>query len=275
MADQSDVETALADLAVGVLYPGGLAAPSLLGMACLVYRGWPDGQALERDLAAGMVHVSVFPASGEQRNTTRWAEEFSPLATVAPSLSIGVAGNVATIGGRADPGQLVGLLVDNMAVVHRTRAGDTPAMVAAVLAADIRTRRVAVLDGAHVTVPGAGRMIGRVVADQAVLGETRRQRAGFRLSCWCADPVTRDAVAGAIDAAMSLRNFIGLADGMQGRLRHVSTSVFDEGRKAGIFRRDLVYDVEYATTALTKLPSMIFGDVTVSPGGGGTQSLLG
>jgi hypothetical protein len=28
-----------------------------------------------------------------------------------------------------------------------------------------------------------------------------------------------------------------------------------------VYRRDLVYDVEYATTAVSMLPAMLFGDV--------------
>ena len=42
-----------------------------------------------------------------------------------------------------------------------------------------------------------------------------------------------------------------------------------------LYRRDLVYSVEYATTVSVTMPSMIFGDATMSPRGPGVaRSLL-
>lgn len=276
MADQSDVETALAKLVGAVLYPQGAAAPSILGRVCRIYRGWPNAAALDADLAAGRVNVTVFQTAQPQRNTTRWPDEYVVTVPVVPTLTVAIAANVATFGGTAGPGQVAGLLVDNLAVVHRTEANDTPALVAAVLASQIRTQRIALLSGTSVTVPDAGQLIGRVVADQLVRQATRRQLQGFRITCWCPDPATRDLAAGSIDAALSGQVFIVLPDGTSGRLRFLSSNVFDQSQDAALYRRDLVYTVEYATTVSATLPSMIFGDVTISPVGTGvTQSLLG
>jgi hypothetical protein len=275
MADQSDVETALADLASAALYPQGVLAPSAVGAVCRIYRGWPNSAALDADMAAGMVHVTVFPAAQAQRNTTRWPAECAPLQVISPTLTIAVAGEAVTLGGTADQGQVAGILADNMAVVHRTVAGDTPELVAAVLTARLRTERVVTVAGAQVIVPGAFRLIGRVVADQKTLMETRRQVAGFRLSCWCPDPATRDSVATLIDSALSMQTFIALADGTQARLRYLSGATLDESQNTGLYRRDLVYEVEYATTAMLVQPSMIFGDATLTRGTDSvTQSFL-
>ena len=41
MADQADVETALAAIVANALYPKGTAAPSAVGCTCRVYRGLP------------------------------------------------------------------------------------------------------------------------------------------------------------------------------------------------------------------------------------------
>ena len=276
MADQADVETVLAGLVSGVLYPQGVTAPSVLGVVCRVYRGWPNSAALDADLAAGVVNVTVFPQAGHERNTTRWPDECQVPAWVSPTLTVSVNGVTATFAGAAGLGQVAGLLVDGVAVVHRLVANDTPASVAAVLASRIRTQRVALLSGASVTVPGAGLLVGRVVADQTVQRQTRRQIQEFRLSCWCPDPATRDAAAGAIDAALSAMDFVALPDGLAGRLRFVSSAVFDQSEDAALYRRDLVYSVEYATTTSLVLPSMIFGDSTVAPDGGGiVQGRLG
>jgi hypothetical protein len=275
MADQSDVETALAQLVAGIFYPQGTTAPSILGRVCRIYRGWPNAAALDADLAAGIVNVTVFPALQRQRNTTRWPDEFLVIARVVPALTVVTAGITATFGGTAGAGQVAGLLVDNFAVVHRTEVGDTPELVAAILATQIRTQRIATLLGAGVTIPGASRVIGRVVADQTVQRTTRRQHQGFRITFWCPDPTSRDLSAGTIDAALSEQNFILLSDGTAGRLRFMSSTVSDQSQDAALYRRDLVYGVDYATTVPATLPSMIFGDTMISPNDSGVmQSLL-
>jgi hypothetical protein len=269
MADLSDVETALTDAIAGALYPQGAGAASMLGTVVRVYRGWPAAAALEADLAGGIVNVSVFPEPGHQRNTTRWRDEVDFLAAVTPTLGIAVSGMDVTLSGSADLGQLVGILADRQAVVHRTAAGDTPAGVAAVLAAQLRTQRIALVSGTTVTVPGAALLVGRVFADQPALWLTRRQEQRFRISFWCPDPATRDAVTAAVDAALSTRIWLALADATSGRLRYAGTTVFDQSQDAGLYRRDLVYNVEYATTLAENLPRMMFGDFRIDPNGAG------
>ena len=276
MADLSDIETALVQTIGGVLYPQGSTAPSVVGVLCRIYRGWPNAAGLDADLAAGYVNVTVFPEARVQENTTRWPSEFETTGASVPDLTISVRGTSATVTGSARLGQVAGILCDNVAVVHRMAAGDTPALVAAVLAQRLRTVRIVQLSGATLTVPGAGQIIGRVVADQPAQRQTRRQRQRFRVSCWCPAPGTRDVISATVDRALSLGDFIALPDGTAGRVRFTGTSVFDQSEDAALYRRDLLYSVEYATTVDTMLPSMIFGDATLAPNGAGiVQSLLG
>lgn len=275
MADQSDVETVLTQLVSAVIYPQGTNSPSILGVTCRIYRGWPNSAALNADLAANRVNITVFPDARHELNSTRWSTEYMPATPVAPTLTITMAGNSATFGGTANPGQLAGLLADNLAVVHRTETGDTPALVAAILASYIRQQRIAQVSDCTVTVPGASLLIGRVVADQTVTEELRRQSQRFRISFWCPDPASRDTAASAVDAGLAAQDFIALPDGTSGRLRFVSSAVFDQSQDALLYRRDLLYAVDYSTTLVTTLPSMIFGDATLSPDGAGVvQSLL-
>lgn len=266
MADQSDVEAALSGIVAAALYPAGLAAPSILRRLVRVYRGWPVAAALDRDLAAGFLNISVFPEAQRQANTTRWIDDTIATTTARTTMTIDVAGDTASIGGIVGAGQIAGLLADNSAAVHRVEAGDTLAAVAAVLGSYLRTQRPVVVAGTSVQVPGVGRLIGRVVADQLALRETRRQRQQFRVSCWCPDPETRDAAGAAVDAALSARTFIDLPDGTQGQLRFVSSVLLDASQNAGLYRRDLLYSVEYATTVAELRPSMIFGNARFALG---------
>jgi len=275
MADQSDVATALVSAITTILYPNGLSSNSLLAQTVKIYRGWPNTATLRTDLSANTLNVSVFPNADTSRNTTRWADGLVVAGRVIPTLNVDISGTSATFSGAADKGQLAGLLVDTMAVVHRTIAEDSPELVAATLAQLIRTKRIALVSGATVTVPGAGLLLGRVVADQTALGWTRSQQQQFRVSCWCPDPSSRDSVASAIDTALSSCTFIDLSDGSSGRLRYAGTTEFDQSQDAALYRRDLVYSVDYLTTVTDVLPSMIFGDTTLAPLGSSiVKSLL-
>ncbi len=110
--------------------------------------------------------------------------------------------------------------------------------------------------------PGTS-VIARVEADQPSLRETRRQVQPFRIVFWCPDPAARDAAAAAVDEALSAFDFLGLADGMAGRLRYLGTTSSDRAQDAALYRRDLVYSVDYATTIAADLPRLLFGDVRV------------
>ena len=66
MADQSDVEIALVNVVAAALYPDGTDKFSVPGPDCRIYRGWPNSAALDADLAAGKINVTVFPGRRRQ-----------------------------------------------------------------------------------------------------------------------------------------------------------------------------------------------------------------
>ena len=263
MADQADIETALAALAADALYPQGTGAPSAPGPLCRVYRGWPVPAALEADLAAGQVHVAVSALAGSLRPAPGFAGTWNETAAPAPLLAATTAGENVIFSGPADAGQIAGVLADGRAYAYRTEAGDTPEMVAARLAALITRDRVALVAGPVLSVPGAARLVARVLADRPALRETRRQTQGFRLACFCPDPATRDAVAAAIDAAFAARRFLALPDGSAARLLFAGGASLDDAQQAGLYRRDLLYAAEYATTESETQVAMLFGTGSV------------
>lgn len=260
MADQSDVETALVNLVSAALYPNGISEPSIAGPDCRIYRGWPIPTALDADLTAGKINVTIFAAGGDSRTTTRYAEQWlgSP---AEPTLSASVTGTSVTFNGAADTGQIAGILVDGVSYAYRTQAGDTPQSVAANLAAMARENSIVLLSGGTVTIAGAGRLLARVVADAPTQQEVRRQERGFRITCWCPTPTTRDAASVAIDQALSTQHFIALVDGSYGRLTYAGTTVFDQSQNARLYRRDLSYNVEYPTIVSGTAPAMLFGQL--------------
>ena len=263
MADLSDVENALVALVSGALYPNGPNEAPANGILTRVYRGWPEAAALDADLAAGYANISIFPETGG-RNTTRYFDQWLLRARVAPTLAAHVIGDTVTFGGTADPGQLAGILADEETYVHVTGPGDSASLVASDLAAALRNDRIVLLSGATITIPGAARLIARVVAEQPALQQTRRQEQSFRITCWCPAPLTRDATARTIDSALAQVQFLEFPDGSCGRLRYHGSAVTDRAEDASLYRRDLVYRVEYPTTLAALLPTMLFGDLTLT-----------
>ena len=99
----------------------------------------------------------------------------------------------------------------------------------------------------------------RVVCDSSASVESRRQEKDLRVICWCSTPFVRDAVATAIDAAIDQIQFLALPDSTQARIVYRGTSSYDQSQNALLYRRDLVYTVEYPTITTIRQPSMLFG----------------
>ena len=263
MADLADVEAALVGLATTALYPDGQTATSAVGVDCRIYRGWPTPAALDADLRTGKVNVTVFPDSAPGQTLTRYTSEWFGTPTI-PALSVSVAGNTVNFSGTADVGQVAGILFANRTFVYRTVAGDTPRTVAANLAVFIRARQVVQLSGATLTIPGASNVVARVVADSSVAQEVRRQSHDVRITCWCPTPSLRDSAVAAIDSALASRVFIALPDSSQAHIAYKNTTVFDQSQNASLYRRDLIYTVEYPTILSVSAPAMLFGDLALN-----------
>ncbi len=175
-----------------------------------------------------------------------------------------VAGPVVTFGGTASIGQIAGVRVDGRSYAYRTTATDTPSTVAANIATLARTDGTVELSYATLTFQGAGDLLARVVADASGLMEVRRQTQGFRVIFWCPSPLLRDAAAAAVDTLLATMRFITLPDGTAARLIFSGSTVFDQSQDAILYRRDLTYVIEYATTVSALQPSMLFGNLDLN-----------
>lgn len=276
MADQSDVETALTTAIAMALYPNGVVARSALGdVTCRIYRGWPVSQALAADLAAGIVNVSVFPG-GEPRETTRYTTRWQVIAATAPTLSPIIRRNVVTFTGTPAAGQMAGMAVNGETFVYLVQKGDTAALVAASLAAQITAAgHLAQYSNVTIALPGAASVLARVEQAQSAFRETRRQSQSFRVSCWCPTPDLRDQTCTTIDTALANTSFLTLADGTAARLTLAGGATIDQMEGATLYRRDLVYGADYATVLTSAQPAMVFGTGRLSTPAGNLSPLLG
>lgn len=237
--------------------------PAASGPDCRIYRGWPNAASLDADLRAGLINVTIFPASGSGRVTTRYLEPWTA-SPVTPALTASVSGQSVTFAGTAGAGQIAGLRIDQATYAYRTQAGDTPASVAANLATQARANTIVQLSLATLTIPGAGQLAARVVADAQASQEVRRQSQTFRVTSWCPTPATRDAAAIAIDQSFAALTFLTLADRTEARIQYAGTLVFDQSQDALLYRRDLLYAIEYPTILSAQQPSMLWGELAIA-----------
>ena len=262
MPDCSDVEQAVAGLVASVLYPNGTDTGSIVGTVCRVYRGWPVSGALEADVGRGAVHVTVQTVAGSLRDRTRYPQDWLGV-TPPTTLQVDVEGEVVQFSGDTALGQAAGVKVDGQTYVYRVQDGDTPELVAAVLAGMIRNDRPALLSDTSITLTGGLGVVARVVSDGQGGRELRRQDALFRVTFWCPDPTTRDQVASLVDLALADLTFMDVG-GWGCRIRLSGNSSTDDGAGGGIWRRDLLYSIEYPTVTAEILPAMLFGLTNVN-----------
>ena len=254
MADVSDVSNALVTLIAATIYPSGTAQASVAGVGVRVYAGWPNPEQLDTDLRAAtpICHVSVFTRP-EERNTTRFTTDWKPVSVNTPTMTLTISGQTVTVGGVVPPANNphnAMLFANGKPYVYAVLATDTLTTIAASLAALI------VIDmagtsavGAVITMPNSARINGaRVGVTGSSMRELRRQERSFQISIWADTFVHRDAIAQAIDTVLAFTTFLTLADSSAGRLIYKGSAVSDDQQKDRLFRRDLTYMVEYATT---------------------------
>jgi hypothetical protein len=258
MADISGVEQAVVDAITAILYPAGTSQPSIVGALSRVYRGWPNSATLNADLSSGAVNVTVSADNASGRTTTRYLPCWNN-APAQPGATATTSGQEIGIAGDPVIGDVVGAIIDGTPYAYRIQPGDSPDIVASNLEQLIQADRMASVHGASINVPGAASIRVRVVCDSAAFFESRRQEKDLRVICWCSTPPLRDAVATAIDSAFDQMDFLPLPDATQARIMYHNTAGYDQSQNALLYRRDLIYTVEYPTITTVQQPSMLFG----------------
>jgi hypothetical protein len=225
-----------------------------------VYRGWPIPAALNSDLAANVVNVTIFPANRPDEVPDAYFDVPHASLPVVSLIATTMAQSV-TFSGVIAANQVVGLLVDGMPYAYNTISGDTLDSIAANLTALIAANRIAILSGSTITIPDVTTLIARVFMNATVSRSLRRQRKEIQVAAWCPSPTLRDSVCGSIDLAFAGSSFISLVDDTTAHVQYVSTQVYDQSQNALLYRRDLCYKFEYTTIGVNISPVMLFGDL--------------
>lgn len=266
MADLSDVQNVLASLAGTALYPNGVGSPSAAGVGVVVRTGWPVPAQLKAIIAAGNAMVSVYQMNGMGKNTTRFLGDDDAQAVIPPAeLTLAVAGNRITVGGTINPGEAAMLAVNYQPYSHAVVQADTVNTVAAALAAQIPG---ASANGAVITINGVFDIRPAVSVPVTTQAEVGRQAQVFMLTAWTPTPTARDAIIRSIELSFKLQPRIVMPDNSWARLLYRGTIEQDGNEKQGIYRRNLLYEVEYVLLSPTTSNTVTNFGVTATPTNG-------
>lgn len=269
MADLTDVGNALVAIAAQTLYPNGTGQPSAAGFGIRVYQGWPNPQQLDDDLKAGVAHVSIYPRP-EERNTTRYSKDWKQQALNATTLTLTINGQQITVGGTvpaANNPQNVAVVANGQSFTYAATSSDTLTGIATALATLISASIAGTSNaGPVITLPSSARIsAARVGGTGTLIRELRRQERLFQVSVWADTPDHRDAVVQPLDVAMAATPFLAMTDQMAARLIYKSSPVNDGYQKDKLYRRDLFYTVEYATTQTTAATQIVTEQTNIVP----------
>lgn len=254
MADISDVEQGLVDLISPLLYPNGTAQPSALPGAApaIVHRGWPNANDLDADLAAGKSHVSIWPRGGTENNTTRYPVEYQEVSRGVPTITVTVLNNTITIGGTNDQSvpQFITVQIGPKVVVsYQPAFGETLTQIATAIAALITAQFAVTTAVGSVIAVGSSAAIRAIVGVTGVeIAEIGRQVTMLQITLWCPTPALRDAIGKLIKSVLDDTKFLTMPDQSAAWVRYSSTLISDNAERSGLYRRDMIYNIEYATT---------------------------
>lgn len=268
MADLLDVMNTLVAQCTGYVYPGGTAQPPVAGAAVKVFPGWPVPAQLDTDLATAAgptpvitTQVSVFPL-GSDKNTTRYPPVAKVMSIATPTLTLQITGRTIRVGG-AVPAPFtphnMAVLLGGQPFIYPIQASDTLTSIATGLSALIAVAYPGTVNsGAVITLAAdAPTPTARVGTTGEVATEWERQAQRIMISTWAPDPVTRSLISGAIKVGLAQIAFLTMVDGFGARVLAQGGGMTDGAQKAGLYRRDLIYEVEYATTTVEQTATVV------------------
>lgn len=253
MADLSQVRDTIAQNLNTPIYPNGTSKPSITGSNVAIVSGWPVRTNLDLRLQANTPVVSVYPKN-QERVVTKFQRIYAPNTATAATLTATAVGNKVTIGGTVSLPQAVMVIYNGNGYSYQVQLGDTLTTIATALALLIPN---ATSLGAVITVLSPYQLIGRISTDYTASEELARVDRVFMITIWAPDENTRFILGNAIDVYMKLNYRIPIpADNYFAQVFYHSTDDFDDLDKSLIYRRDLLYTVQYATTLTNDFTSI-------------------
>ncbi|MEN4587112.1 hypothetical protein ABEI17_21500 [Pantoea agglomerans] len=261
MASTDDVARYLARRVAGVVYPGGCQLPGIVNASVKIYPGWPVPGTLQQDIDNGGVHISVWPLPTERKISTALGRPFRLMAKGKPTLQFTVNGTTIGVSGVASSLTNVLITLNRKTFSFHFRAGTTAGRAIHALSAAL-PKSFTVLSS--VCIPLAEHLSISVTTAGTAVKELHRQIKDFQITVWAPAPGLRDRIGSAIDTALSEQCHIDLNDGAPAQLLYTRQSDSDRSENWHVYRRDLIFSVNYATTQAITAPEVTQFEVTLN-----------
>lgn len=267
MADVTDVLNTVASQIAGFVYPNGSGQASITSKAINIFPGWPLPDQIDNDMPQGIADVSVFPVPNVEQNTTRYRPKANVMSIAAATITLTDGSGTLTVGGKMPSpftAHNIGALVGGQAFIYAVQQTDTLTSIATGLAALIaQAFPGTVSSGPVITLPqGVQAAAARVGTTGVVTTEWERQKQLFQITVWAPDPTTRATIGAAIKTALASITFLTMPDGYGARIQYRRNALSDETQKVRTYRRDLFYEIEYATTVSQTIATVVATKVT-------------
>ncbi|HNC11731.1 MAG TPA: hypothetical protein PLF59_08160 [Cyclobacteriaceae bacterium] len=244
MAGLWDVADTLAGLVEQAVYPAGTSQPSVAGVDVTIFVGWPVREVLDDTLKAGKAMVSIYPTDKE-RYVTKFERVFQTVSISPATLTAIVSGNTVTIGGVVSVPQAVMVILNAVGYSYGVLITDTLDTIAAALAAMIPG---ASSTGQVITLTNVTRLSTSIMTQATAAQELTRQERVFQISCWTTTPDIRRLLDEPIDVYLKKVVNPVFSDGFYGLMWYDHRKEIDATELQLIYRTDLFFRVQYATT---------------------------
>lgn len=261
MASTDDVARYLASRVAGVVYPGGGRLPGIVNTAMKVYPGWPVPGILQQDIDNGGMHISVWPLPTERKISPALGRPFRVMAKGKPTLQFTVNGTTIGVAGVASELTNVQITLNGKTYTFHFRAGTTAEKALDVLSVSL-PRSFTI--GSSLFIMLVRHLSISVSTAGIAVRELRRQIKDFQITVWAPTPGLRDRIGSAIDAALSEQSHIDLNDGAPAQLLYARQFDSDRSENWHVYRRDLIFSVNYATTQTISAPEVTQFVVTLN-----------
>lgn len=258
MADPSEILNVIAAQVAAIVYPNGTGSDSISGTVVNVYAGWPVHSTLDTDILAGNSHISVFPMEGEQKIPTALGRPSRLVADGAATMMATVSGTSVTLSGTVSTPQNIYFLLDGVGYHYSVQSGDTLTSIATAMATLIPN---ATSLAAVITLAQATNITVRVGGVGSEARELRRQTKEFRVTIWAPSTILRDTLGSALDSALSIDSNLQLSDNLPAFMVY-ARSMYSQNTQ--IFRRDIVFSVNYATSQTVSAPQVVAPVISIN-----------
>lgn len=261
MADLSDITSYLATTAASAVYPTGTSSPSVASMDVRISEGWPIAAQLDLDMAGKMLsasgvpvirpggpvaNVTIFPMQGAGIEVYQILNETYTITPPVFGLTVSVSGNVTTVSGQPGTGEYLTVVCDDT-YVYSSGGATTSALLSALATAAQANYPSASSTATTLTIPVGHSLIVRKGATATLGKVTHRQRHPVMVTIWTPTQASRAVLAKAIDGLIKQKITVSMPDTSMAKIVYSRTNVSDIQESMSTYRRDLIYDCEYAT----------------------------